>query len=153
MWNPCKVEKTERAKQAGTGAGLWKQWRCHPENLGQLGEHSATKSNLLRHLLNLKVLLTSKALKLYTTLFSTLTTHCFAPMFKQKLSRCMMNYDDWLRRFINMSTNWYWISIVKISCICGKWLCMTSSNNTIWTLILLKKIAYLTGCVLKRVCT
>ena len=55
---------------------------------------SMTKSSLSRHLLNLKVLPTSKALKLYTTLSSTSTTSCFAMMFKRKLGICMMNYDD-----------------------------------------------------------
>ena len=29
----------------------------------------------------------------------TLTTNCFALMFKRKLDTCMMNYDDCLRRF------------------------------------------------------
>ena len=49
-------------------------------------------------LLNLKMLPTSKALKLYTTLSSTSTTNCFAPRFKRKLDKCMMNCDDHLRR-------------------------------------------------------
>ena len=35
----------------------------------------------------------------------TSTTNCFAPMFKQKLDRCMMNCDDRLRRFSETSTN------------------------------------------------
>ena len=39
------------------------------------------KIQLSRHLMNLKVLPTSKTLKLYTTLSSTSTTNCFAPMF------------------------------------------------------------------------
>ena len=55
--------------------------------------------SLSRHLLNMKVLLTSKALKLYTTLSSTSLTNCFAPMFKWKLHKCMMNCDDRLRCF------------------------------------------------------
>ena len=60
---------------------------------------------LSRHLMNLKVLPTSKALKFYTTLSLTSTTNCFAPMFKQKLDRCMMNCDDRLRHFSEMLTN------------------------------------------------
>ena len=99
MWNHCKVEQVERIEQACTKAGVWSQWRSHLESLGESGEHTAPKSNLSRHLWKLEVLPTSKALKLYTTLSSTLTTNCFAPMFKQKLDICMMNRDDRLRRF------------------------------------------------------
>ena len=32
---------------------------------------------------------------------STLTTNCFAPMFKRMLDRCMMNCDNHLRRLTN----------------------------------------------------
>jgi hypothetical protein len=39
---------------------------------------------------------------LYITLSSTSTTSCLAPMFKRKLDKCMMNYDDRLRRFNEM---------------------------------------------------
>ena len=48
------------------------------------------KNHLSRHLLNLEVLPASKALKPYTTLSSTSTANCFAPMFKQKLDRCIV---------------------------------------------------------------
>ena len=74
---------------------------------------SMTKSSLLRHLLNLKVLPTSKALKLYTTLSETLTTNCFAPMFKRKLDKWMMNCDNCLRHFSETLTNRHWMSSVK----------------------------------------
>ena len=33
------------------------------------------------------------ALKLYTTLTLTSTTNCFAMTFKQKLNKCMMNFN------------------------------------------------------------
>ena len=66
---------------------------------------SVTKSSLSRHLLNLKVLPTSKALKLYTTMSSTSTTNRFALMFKQKLYKGMMNCDGRLRCFSETSTN------------------------------------------------
>ena len=113
MWNHCNVEKTKCTKQAGTRARVWSQWRHHPESLGQSWEHTATNSNLLRHLLNLKVLLTSKAFKFYTTLSSTSTTNCFAPMFKHNMNRHMMNCNNCLRRFIETLTNWHWFSINK----------------------------------------
>ena len=54
---------------------------------------SMTKSNLLKQVLNLKVLPTSKALKLYTTLSSTLMADCFALMFKRMLDKFMKNCD------------------------------------------------------------
>ena len=114
-----------------------------------------TRSNLLRHLLNLKVLPTSKDLKLYTTLSFTLTINCFAPMFKRKLNKCMMSCDDRLRHSSETLTNWHLISSMKNSCIRDKWLCMTCSNNNLWTPILVKKNstldrdAYLNGCILK----
>jgi hypothetical protein len=86
--------------------------------------------SLSRHLLNMKVLLPSKALKLYTTLSSTSTTNCFAPMFKRKLSNiCMMNCDDRLRCFNETLTHWHWMSNVTNSCIRGKWLYMTCSKK------------------------
>ena len=145
MWNHYKVEQTKHVKQAGTWVGVWSHWKHHPESRGQLGEHTATKSNLSRHLLNLKVLPTSKALKLYTTMSSSLTTNCFALLFKWKLNKCMMNCDDQLRCFSEILTNWHWISIVRNSCIRGKWLCMTCSNNKVQTLFFVKKIVHLTG--------
>ena len=106
--------------------------------------------------LNLKVLLTSKALKLYTILSSTSTTNCLASMFKRKLNKCMINCDDLLRRFSETLTNWHWMSSIIKSCIHDKWLCMTCSNNKVWTLIFVKKNCtlnedmYLNGCILKR---
>ena len=47
-----------------------------------LRQHAWPKSSLSRHLLNLKVPPTSKALKLYTALPSISTTNCFARVFK-----------------------------------------------------------------------
>ena len=141
MWNHCKVEQAQHANQAGIGARVW---RRHPESLRQSGEHIATKSRLSKHLLNLKVLPISKALKLYTSLSLTSMTNCFAPMSKWKLNKCMMNCDDCLRHFIEKLTNWHWISTEKNSCIRGKWLCLTCSNNKVWTLIFVKKIIRLT---------
>jgi hypothetical protein len=114
------------------------------------------KSSLSKHLLNMKVLPTSKALKLYTTLSLTSMTNCFASMFKRKLDRCMMNRDNRLRRFNKMLTNRHWMSSVKNSYIRGKWLCMTCSNSKIWTLIFVKKNcaltrnAYSNGCILNK---
>ena len=130
----------------GTIRKVWESW----------GERTATKSNLSRHLLNLKMLPNSKALKLYTTLSSTSTTNCFAPMFKHKLNKCMMNYDIRLRCFNDTLTNWQSMSSVQNSCILSKWLCMTHSNNKVWTLIYVQKTAHLTQdaysneCVLKQ---
>ena len=102
--------------------------------------------SLSRHLLNLKVLVPSKALKLYTTLSLTSTTNCFAPMFKRKLSNiCMMNCNDRLRCFNETLTNWHWMSNVTNSCICEKWFYMTCSNNKMRTLIFVKKIVHWSG--------
>ena len=84
----------------------------------------------------------------YRALSSTLTTNCFASMFKRKSDKCMMNRDDHLRHFSETLTNRHQMSIVKNSCICDKWLCMTCSNNRIRTMIYVKKIAHLT-----EVCT
>ena len=42
MWNQCKVEQAEHAKQVGAGVGVWSQWRHYPKSLGQLREHIAT---------------------------------------------------------------------------------------------------------------
>ena len=72
---------------------LWKLFELKKNHL------LMTKSSPSRYLLNLKVLPTSKALKLYTTLSSTSTTNCLALMFKRKVEKCMMNCDDCLRRF------------------------------------------------------
>ena len=132
MWNHCKVEQAERAKQACIRVGVWSQWRCRQ------GEHTATKSGLLRHLLDLKVLLTSKALELYIALSSISTTNCFAPMFRHKLDRCMMNCGDCLSLFNETLTNWHLIPSIKNSRIRGYWLCATCSNNKVW---ILNKIA------------
>ena len=119
---------------------FWKRCELKKNHL------SMTKSNLSRHLPNLKVLPTSKTLKLYTTLSSTSTTNCFAPpMFKRKLDRCMMNRDNHLRHFNKTLINCRWMSSVKNSCIHDKWLCMTRSNNKVWTLTLAKRIAHTTG--------
>ena len=72
------------------------------------------KSSLSRHLLNLKVLPTSKILKLYMPLSSTSMTNSFAPTFKQKLDGwMMMNCDNHLRRFNKILTHWHWMSSVK----------------------------------------
>ena len=72
------------------------------------------------------------------------TTNCFALVFKQKLDKCTMNYDDRLRRFNKTLTNWQWMSSVKKSCIHDKWLCMTCSSNKVSTLFFVKKFAHLT---------
>ena len=64
----AKLSKPKSTEQADTRAGVWNQWRCHPESYGNdtnWRTTSMTKSNLLRHLLNLKVLPASKALKFY----------------------------------------------------------------------------------------
>ena len=55
--------------------------------------------------MNLKVPPTSKALKLYIALSSTLMANCFVMMFKQKLDKCVMNCDDHLRCFLETLTN------------------------------------------------
>ena len=60
---------------------------------------------LIKTFMNLKVLPTSKALKLYTTLFSTSMTNCFVMVFKRKLDKRMMNCDDHLRCFIETLIN------------------------------------------------
>ena len=59
----------------------------------------------IKTFMNLKVLLPSKVLKLYTTLSSTSMTNCFVMMFKRKLDKCMMNCDGHLRCFIETLTN------------------------------------------------
>jgi hypothetical protein len=97
------------------------------------------------HLLNLKVLPTSKALKLYMALSLTSTTNCFASMLKQKLEKCMMNCNDRLRRFNETLTNRHSMPSIKNSCTCDKWLCMTCSIRKVWTLIFVKKIRHWNG--------
>ena len=137
----------------------WASWTCRASGRwdGSMKSLKASSGNpayrwrnpvLLRHLLNLKALPTSKALQLYTTLSSTSTTNSFAPIFKRKMNICMMNCDNCLRRFSKMLTNWRWMSSVKNSYIRDKWLCMTCSNNEVWTLIFVKK-----NCALKLVRT
>ena len=121
-------------------SAIWKVW----DNRENILQRVICCTSLSKHLLNLKVLQTSKALKLYTTLFSTLTTNFFALMLKQKLDSCMIKCDDRLRRFSKMLANQHWMSSVEYSCIRGKWLCMICSNNKVWTLIFVKKIAHLT---------
>ena len=56
---------------------------------------------------------------------------------------CMMNIDERLRRFSITLTNWHWMSSLRNTCILGKWLDMTCSNNKVWTLVFVKKIAHL----------
>ena len=102
------------------------------------------KIELFKIFVESEIASTSKALKLSTTMSLTSTTNCFAPMFKRKLDKCMINCYDRLRRFSETLTTWHWMSSVKKSCIRGKWLCMTCSNNETWTLIFVKKIAHLT---------
>ena len=75
------------------------------EGVIQASNLSMMKSSLSRHLLNLKVLQTSKALNLYTALSSTLTTNYFALIFKWKLDKCMMKCNDCLRHFSKTLTN------------------------------------------------
>ena len=99
-----------------------------------------SKSNLSWHLLNLKVLPTSKALKLYMAVSSTSTTNCFAPMFKQKAGQM---YDElWCSS--ETLANGHWMSSVQNSCIRRKRLCMTCSNNKVRTLPFVEKSAHLT---------
>ena len=52
---------------------------------------SMTQYSLLRHLLYMKVLPTSKVLKPYTSLSSTLMTNCFTPTFKTEAGKM---YDE-----------------------------------------------------------
>ena len=66
-----------------------------------------------------------------------------------------MNCNVRLIPFSESLTTWDQMSSLRNSCIRGKWLCMTCSNNKVWNLILVKKNAlnqdaYLNGCVLKR---
>lgn len=103
------------------------------------------ETNLLSNLLNLKVLPACKGFEALHNLSSTSTTNCFAPMLKRKLDRYMMQCDDHLRCFSEMLRNWHWMSSVQNSCIYGKWLCITWSNNEVWTISFVKKIAHLTG--------
>ena len=84
----------------------------------------------------------SKVLKLYTTLSSTLTINCFAPMFERKMDKCTINCDDCLRCFSDTVTNWHSMSSVNNSCVRGKWLCMTCSNKKIWTMFFVRKIVH-----------
>ena len=63
------------------------------------------KIQLIKTFVVSEVLPTSKALRLYTTLSSTLMTNCFAPILKRKPDTCMMNCDGHLRRFSETLTN------------------------------------------------
>jgi hypothetical protein len=130
---------TKYETSEGTVRKVW-------DNRDNILQQTIWCESLSRHLLNLKVLLTSKALKLYITLSLTSTTNSFASMFKKKLSNIfVMNCDDRLRCFNEMLTNWHWMSSVKNSCIHGKWLYMTYSNNKVWTLFIVIRIVHLTG--------
>ena len=156
MWNHCKVEQVERAEQACIVAGVWSQWRRHLISLGQLREHIAIKSNLSRHLLNLKVLPTSKALKFYIALSSTSTTNCFALMFKRKLDRFMMKCDNRLGRFSEALIKWHSMSSIK-KFMCSRKMTLHDlfkqyrrNPNFCQKVRALNRDAYLNGCVLKR---
>ena len=57
-------------------------------------------------------------------------------------------YDEQRRSaetFQQNVTNWHCMSSIKNACICNKWLYMTCSNNKIWTLVFVKRIAHLIG--------
>ena len=57
-------------------------------------------------------------------------------------------YDELQRTFETFQRNVNNLKLnvkCKNSCIHGKWLYMTCSNNKVWTLIFVKKIAHLTG--------
>ena len=92
---------------------------------------SMMKSSLSRHLLNMKVLPTSKALKLYKTLSLTSTTNCFVAMFKRKLDIRMMNCDNRLRHFNETLTNYYLKSSVRTSCITSNHSTLTCLKNKV----------------------
>ena len=104
----------------------------------------------------MKVLPTSKALKLYTTLSSTPTTDCFASMFERKLDRCMMNCDDRFETF-------YWnINKLTLNVKCEKFMHLrqmtlhgmlkekTMNPNFCHKNCALTRDACLNRCVLKR---
>ena len=46
---------------------------------------------------------------------------------------------QWNINKLTLNFNW------KNSCVRGKWICMTCSNNKVWTLIFVKTFAHLTG--------
>ena len=98
-----------------------------------------TKSSLSRHLMNMKVLLTSMAFKMYTTLPLISMINCFYSMSKRKMNTCTMNCHNRLRSFSETLTIWHWMSSVN------KWLCKTCFKQQSWTLILVKQFAHLTA--------
>ena len=104
-----------------------------------------------KHLLNLNVLPTSKALKLYTTLSLISTTNCVAPMYKRKLDNYMMNCGDRFKRFNETLTNWHWMSSVKYHAFVANdsaWHVQTMKYEA-W-FIVKKNLRTWLGCILKR---
>ena len=93
----------------------WKLWKwCELKKNHLL----MTKSSLSRHSLNPKVLLNSKALKLCCFWHQQLVA--LLQCSNGKLNKCIMNYDDRLRRFNETLTNRQWMSSIQNSCIHGK---------------------------------
>ena len=98
MWEHCKVEQAERVKQAGTFDDTNNEEYCDVM-LEDVDEVMKTMRIEEEPLVDDEIQHAEK-FHLYTTLSSTPTTNCFAPMFK-----CMMNCDNSLRRLSETLTN------------------------------------------------
>ena len=127
---------------------LWK--RCEWKENNHL---LMTKFRLWKHLLHLKVLLTSKALELYTTPSSDRLL-CFVIQ-----TEAGHMYDELRRTFELFQLNFNKLTLNvkrKTSCIRSKRLCMTWSNNKNMNPdfcpknCALNQDAYLNGCVFKQ---
>ena len=150
-------EQAEWAEQAGAGAGVWSQWRCHPESYGNDANWRTTyrwRNPTYRDIC--WIWKCYRLQRLWSSTIVDIDDQLLCSDVQTELDRCMMNCDDCLRHYKGTLANWQWMSSIKNSCIHGKWLYMTCSNNKIRTLIFVKKNcalnwdAYLNRCVLKQ---
>ena len=132
MWNHCKVEQAKHAKQAGVEAGIWSQWRCHPriqpiETFVEFENATNFKCFESQHntVLDMDNLLLSSDVQMEVGQMYDELRRLFET-FQQNVNKLTLNVN------------------IKNSCIRSKWLCMACSNNKLWTLIFVKKIAHLT---------
>ena len=143
MWNHCKVEQAKCAEQAGS-VRWCKQWRilcCYDEDVDEVLEMMWSKEEP-------PIDDEIQATKTFGEFESVIdfkgfeALHIIVLNIKDQLlcSDVQTEVGHRIRRFNKTFTNWHWMSIVKTSCIHGKWLGMTCSNNKVWTLILVKKL-------------
>ena len=144
MWNHYKVEQTKHTKQAGIKAGVWSRWRHHPKSMGQIGRTYCNEIQLIETFVESD---SATDFKGFEALHNNVVNIDDQLLCSNVQTEVEQMYDE-LRRFFEtfqwninkLTLNFYY----KYSCICGKWLYMTCSNNKVWTLFFVKKIAHLT---------